>query len=171
MYKVRLLFTTPKDFKIPSEIIKWRLGTKYSHVAVATYSGVFKEYDVYEASHGFVHSGSLNNFLLFNDVIKEFSFDLTSEENLKVIGYLKSKTFLRYSVWGAIAATIKPLRNAGLGEDGDAQFICSEYACRAIEQIRDLNYKLYRNSADYVDPKLFERILEESIKGIKIEVF
>lgn len=167
-YLLRILFTTPVDFRIPSEIIKWRLNTEYSHVAIATYSKPFKEYDVYQASHGFVHSGQLPNFLIKNKIVKEYSFNVSSEENLKVIGYLKSKTFHTYSELGAIASTFKYLRSLGIGQDGDEEFICSEYACRAIEQIRGLNYQKYRVATDYVDPKIFEKILKENIKDLKI---
>lgn len=165
------MFTTPADFKLPSEIIKWRLGTEYSHVAIATYSKFFDAWEVYQASHGFVHSGQLPNFLKINKVVKQYRFSVTSEENKKVISYLKSKTFLGYSEWGALASTVPCLRSVGMGNDGDAEFICSEYVCRAIEQIRGLDYSKHRSSADYVDPKIFERILLENIPDIKIETY
>jgi len=157
-----LLFTYPKDPAITSKLITCRLGTKYSHVCGVVSTGPIGLFDVYEASHGNVHGLDLTEFLKKNKVIKTCRVVIENKDDYyAIIRYLKKQRGKSYSEWGALASTFKCLRNMGLGKDGDDQFICSEYMARAMEQFEDMDYSDYRSSADYVDPKIFEKILED----------
>lgn len=158
-----LLFTFPKDPAITSRIIRWRLGTDYSHVCGVVTTGPIGLFDVYQASSGDVNDIDLENFLKKNHVIKtcRIAFE-DAETYYTLIRYLKKQRGKGYSEWGAIASTFPTLRKLGFGNDGDNEFICSEYMARGLEEtgmLSEDDYKLGRGSADYVDPKFFEIML------------
>lgn len=157
-----LLFTYPKEFKLPSWIIKKRLGTDYSHVCAVVSTGPIDLFDVYQASHGNVHGIDLTEFLKKNKVIKTCRIKVDKEDYYKIIRYLKKQRGKDYNEWAALAATYPLLRKLGIGRDGDDAFICSEYTARALEQVDAFDYGPYRKHVDYVDPKVFELLLEEN---------
>lgn len=158
-----LLFTTPKKTNIFSSIIKWRLGTKYSHVCGVVSTGPIGLFDLYQASNGDVNAIELENFLEKNKVIQtcRICFD-DKNDYYTLIRFLKKQLGKSYSMMGAIASTFPSLRFLGFGKDGDSEFMCSEYMARGLEMTEILNiddYKKGRGSADYVDPKFFETML------------
>lgn len=159
-YSVEFLFTYPKKFKIVAWIIKTRIGREYDHVAVRVDTGPIGLYDIYQASHGSVNIIENENFQRENNILKTVKLEGDREAMLRVLRFLKKQTGKTYSVWGAIACTVRPLRMIGLGKDGDKSFICSEYGMRALEEF--VGKKLYTGlDADYVDPEDFELFLEK----------
>ena len=161
-----LYFTTPKKFKLPSEIIKLRLGTNYSHVCIGVEIKKIGMTRIYQASHGDVNTVCLENFLKKNKVLKKCTIEMEEDDYFRMIKYMERQTGKSYSEWGAIAATFKFLRKIGLGKDGDNQFICSELVYRALQEGgMDLNTP-NRTHADYIDPKVFEKALVDA--NIKI---
>lgn len=159
---ITLLFTYPKDFRPVSWVIKTRLKTDYSHVCAVVSTGPIGLFDVYQASHGSVHGLDLCEFLKKNNVIKSCRIRVDKEDYYKIIRYLKKQRGKKYSEAAAVASTFPCLRALGIGRDGDDEFICSEYIVRALEQVDAFNYGEYRDHADYVDPKVFEKVLEDN---------
>lgn len=157
-----LLFTYPKKFRPASLVIKSRLGTDYSHVCAVVSTGPIGLFDVYQASHGNVHGLDLCEFLKKNNVIKTCRIKADKEGYYKIIRYLKKQRGKDYNEWAAIASTVPILRAMGIGEDGDNAFICSEYTARALEQVDAFEYGKYRDHVDYVDPKIFEKVLVDN---------
>lgn len=153
------LFTEKINFAPASDIIKWRLGTNYSHVCGVVSTGPIGLFDLYEASHGNVHDIDLVEFLKKNKVVKTCRIQMDKESYYEVIRYLKKQRGKDYSEAAAIASTFKILRSLGIGKNGDGKFICSEYMARAYEQIGDIDYSKNRKFADYIDPLLFEKEL------------
>jgi hypothetical protein len=152
------LWTYPKKPSITSRLIRHRLGTPYSHVAVATYIKTVDDYRVYQASHGDVNSVLLKNFLKYNDVIFSCEFSHPKELFVEKIKFLEQQTGKKYSVWGALASTFSWLRKKKVGDDGDESFICSEYAYRAY---------VTGEASDYVEPELFMSILKKDERIIE----
>lgn len=163
---ITLLFTYPKKFKIASWIIKSRLKTNYSHVCGVVTTGPIGLFDVYQASHGDVNNVDLCEFLKKNNVIKSCRIKIDKEDYYKIIRYLKKQRGKDYSEAGAIASTYPFLRKLGIGKNGDNGFMCSEYIARGLEQVDKFDYSQYRKHIDYVDPKVFEMILERA--GVKM---
>lgn len=71
--------SSPKDWKIGAEAIKWWTGKEYSH-AYVRFEHLDERSTVYQASHGMVHFTSKDRFLGDNKSIKEFKVDLSSEQ-------------------------------------------------------------------------------------------
>jgi hypothetical protein len=163
---VKILFSTPKKFNLFSWIIKKRINSEYSHVAIAVYIQTINFWDVYEASHGDVHIISMDKFLAQNKVVKAYQLFVPKDNWNKGIIYLKNQLTKKYSVIGAIASTISWLRKHKFGDDDDKKFICSEYASRYIEETGILNYAYDRANNDYITPKQFERAIKEVASDI-----
>lgn len=159
-YRLTFLFTTPVNFTLFSWIIKKRIGRDYCHVAIVPEivdeSG-FK--DVYQAAHGLVHAMESEYFYSLNRVVKTYQVNGTHERLVETLKFLKSNSGKYYSQAGAIACTFGLLRKLKIGFDGNKEFICSEYGMGALEKFlgKDIRPEI---ANDYVDPALFERILE-----------
>lgn len=151
------LFTYPKKPKFFSWLIKFRLRTKYSHVAIS--SNLTNS--VYQASHGIVHKLDMVDFLRSNNVIFAKEMPMSSEEINRGLLFLEKQIGKLYSVFGALASTYKILRIFGIGKNGDKRFICSELAHRALEESLQKDLSHAKINDDYVDPKLFEQILDD----------
>jgi hypothetical protein len=159
---VRVALTTKKKWKWNSELIKWRLGTTYSHACVILHDETLDLHDVYQASHGQVHSIDLEVFKEENDLVKVYHFDLDPDQFRRAHTWLKKQRGRKYSVIGAIASTFSFLRKLGLGKDGDREFICSEYAFRFLEVAFGTEIRAQgRKNDDYVDPLILEGVLAE----------
>jgi hypothetical protein len=154
------LWTYPKKPGLFSKIIKWRIKSNYSHVAIATYIGTLEDYRIYQASSGDINTVLLQNFKKHNNLVKSCKVGMTREEWKKAVVYMERQTGKRYSIFGAIASTFKFLRDKGIGDNDDQAFICSEYAYRTHAQIDSE----FDENADYIEPKQFEEILSKKHK-------
>ncbi len=76
---IKIAFSKPLNFKLGAEAISWWMGEEYSHVLL-----VFEYADskpaVFHAAHGMVHFKSLTNFLKDNTIVKEYSIQLSDEQ-------------------------------------------------------------------------------------------
>lgn len=84
MSKVYIGFSYPKEFKIGAKAISWWIERPYSHVYLRFESSKIPS-SVYHAAHGMVHFRSLNNFLIENDIVKEYEIELSDEDRLKTL--------------------------------------------------------------------------------------
>lgn len=155
------IFTYPKTFKIAAWIIKKRLGTNYSHVAVKVRDLETDLHEIYQASHGMVHSIEHDNFVAQNHILRSFKINADEFAMIRLLTFLKKQEGKSYSEFGAIACTVKLFRDIGIGQDGDKEFICSEYGMRALEELVGKKLNVFGLKSDYVDPEDFELFLEK----------
>lgn len=156
MRKIHYLFSFPKDPQVASRVIKWRLKTDYSHVCMAVEVPELNTYRVYQASHGWVNTVSLDSFTKKNHIIKSCSIVSENSFFLKALGWMERQTGKRYGIWTALAMTFELGRKLRIGDDDDAKFVCSELAYQCY--LRQTNRKTNLNP-DYVDPYDFEELL------------
>lgn len=157
--KVTFVFTTPKKFSLGSWVIKKRLGTKYSHVAITVHDEFTDTCDTYQAARGFVHCINSLIFLQTHSIVNYWRIELNPIEASRGLKFLKQQTGKQYGVLTALVCTFKTLRKLKIGNDDDKRFICSELALRFLEEAKGLDYS-YCKDDDYVDPFDFENILE-----------
>jgi hypothetical protein len=69
--------------QIGSRLIRWWMGTEYSHVYARWHLNTQDRDILYEASHGAVHFRKYQNFLKENKVVVEFSIPVTDEQFLR----------------------------------------------------------------------------------------
>lgn len=157
MKEIIYIWTYPKKPSIFSKLIRWRIGADYSHVAIAVWIRTLGDFRIYQASRGDINTVLYSNFKKHNRIKKSCRVQISKDDWVKTIRYMEQQTGKKYSILGALAATVKFLRNKGIGDNDDKAFICSEYAYRTHAQ-----YKSGHDAnADYIEPAQFEKILRQ----------
>lgn len=153
--RMKLYFSRPKKFKLGSWIIMKRLRTNYSHVAIEVSTGPIGLQDIYEASHGDVHSMWADYWKEDNIVVEEFIINAETREYIEAIRYLKKQRQKKYGFWTALASTIPFFRNKMIGKDGGSHFICSELIAKALNGVIDFKGE----DLDYITPDKLRELL------------
>ena len=116
--------SSPKNFKIGAELIKWYQNTKFSHVLI------IKDDLVYQASHGYVNCTHIDNFLLDNEIINKYK---VSDDSID-FEFVKKELGKPYSKGQIINIATKFLMGVKFfPKNGNSQFICSEYVGKALK--------------------------------------
>jgi hypothetical protein len=153
--KLKLYFSRPKKLNIASRIIMWRLKTDYSHVAIEVPTGPIGVLDIYQASHGTVHSLWAKHWLEDNQVIDEVIVNVETEKFFEIVRYLKKQRQKRYGFWTALASTFPFFRKLLVGKDNETHFICSELLAKALDGV----IKFDTIDLDYITPKQLRSLL------------
>jgi hypothetical protein len=160
--KIKIIFTYPtKWFRPFAWIIKLRLGTSYSHVAIVAEDPFTGIPEVHQSTTANVAPMELSFFRKKNKLIKEKELSLSEVEFRNMMTFIRKNQGKGYSEAAAIASTIPLLRSLMIGKDGDHEFICSEFVVRSLQATGGrLDFSHLRREIDYVDPLVFERILD-----------
>ena len=162
------LWTYPKKPNLLSRLIRRRIKATYSHVAIAVYVPPIDEYRVYQASHGDVNCILLRNFVKRNHIM--FSCEVQYEKATwyTKLKYLEHQTGKKYSIWGAVAATVPLFKRLGMGDNDDMSFICSELAYRTYVEGEDHQGCSHDDlNADYVEPREYEKLMRDEGHSIQ----
>lgn len=161
-------FSNPKDIKIASEVIKIYQGnTPYSHVYIRLYDNEINKWIVYEASYGYLHAISFDNFKEHNNIFHEFDFDIDIDQYLKVKDFCIDSLQKRYGFLTILGILTKRYLGIKLGKDGDKTYICSEFGTRILEVTGVLDYKKLSKTPDYMTPLDLYKITEKINQKIK----
>lgn len=160
MRTIRIVLTYPNKFQFHSWFTALRLGRHYSHAAI-----VMNDYEtgtagVIQASHGMVHEMFIETFRETHHFVKIFTIDLNEAQYLRGRTWLKKQLGKKYSIAGMLAATVPFLRKLKFGQDGDKEFICSEFCFRYLEE--SLGVEIIptgRGFDDYVCPEVLEGVM------------
>lgn len=160
--RIQVIFTYPtKWFRPFAWIIKARLGTSYSHVAIVAEDPFTGVPEVHQSTAKNVGPMSLEYFRTKNKLIKQRELELNEVEFKKMMTFIRKNQGKGYSEAAAIAATIPILRSLMIGKDGDHEFICSEFVVRCLQSTEGrMDFGHLRRAVDYVDPLVFEGILD-----------
>jgi hypothetical protein len=163
MRKIGFGFSTPKKWKLGSQMIRWYEGTKYSHIFMVMYPSPksklpFKK--VFQASHGDVNCLSYEVFEEQNHIFHFYEIDVSDVDYYRAAQWLWSQLQKPYS--------ISQLTKIGFNisikkESSDSSYICTELAGKLLANI--LDYEIHRN-LDYIGLKQIKEILDK-IKGRK----
>jgi hypothetical protein len=163
--KVSLIFTRSRNpFKLTSRIISWRIKRPYSHVAIVFFSPWLGIDLVIQASHGMVHIIPLKQMSRSNIVVKKFDLTMDQDQIARGIKWAVNMCGSGYSEMAAIASTFELMRNMGFGQNGDIEFICSEFSARFLEEALGYDLEHMRSSEDYIDPALLEDMLTKMVE-------
>jgi hypothetical protein len=152
-------FSSPSEWMIGAEIIKWWQDTPYCHVYLRVFSPWAGEDVIFQASHGHVHNISAEAFLSGNTVYSEFRYDMSDSQFRSVYKYLIDTLQRPYSYLGLLEiACSKVLKLHG---DGSKGFVCSELAGRAFPEF-------LTKPADLITPADLYAVLSASPKVQKV---
>ena len=137
--------SSPRKWKIGSELIKWyQGGTKYSHVLLIDSQDM-----VFQASHGWVHCLHIDNFILENEIVDVF----TVNDDFIDFEFAKRQVGKKYGFMQLVRIAVKFLTGIRLIDNGNKRLICSEYIgkCLRLEWVND-----------YTDPKEIVEYLKKT---------
>lgn len=160
MKTIKIGFSYPKEFKIGAWLISKWIGRPYSHTYIYWEDNQGREI-VFQAAHGTVHMIMLDNFLIENIIIEEYSLNITDEGYQHLRDYCYFNSGFRYSYLDLIYVVIYDL-SLKLGikflpknPDG---FICSELVSVALALV--FGFKLPKPSY-LMTPADVEKLLED----------
>lgn len=130
MNRIVIGFSSPKQFKIGAEAIKYWCSKPYSHVLVSWKSGRIDRTLVYHASHGSVHFNSAQTFYEDNKIISSYELDITEDQYIKLVAKCVDLAGIDYSVIELFKIFIKDMGDK-LGYsinnfENSKGYICSE---------------------------------------------
>lgn len=150
-------FSKAKGFKPFSWLIQRFEKTPYSHVYIKVYSKHFGDYDIYQASKGFVNHLTESVFLEHNEVVREFILECKSK--LTLIDYCRKKLGIPYSLLSLFGIFLRRFGiKSKLFSDKDKAYICSELAAKILIEC---NIAHLQEDLDYITPKQLYEIIEK----------
>lgn len=132
---MKIVTSSPIDWKFGAELIKLYQHTEFSHVAIV------KDNLVFQASHGRVHCVHIDTFLAENFIIDHFEIEDSSVD----LDFVYHQLGKPYSYTQILEIAFKYLTGIKiLFNNRNNQFICSEFVGKALK----LNW-----ANDYTTPK------------------
>lgn len=150
-------FSRAIGFKPLSKLICLFERTNYSHVYIKFSNKHFGDYDIYQASKGFVNHITQEVFLEQNIIIKEY--EIPCNNKLEIIGFVRRKLGKPYSLrslFGIFFARFG-IKISKLF-DGEKAYICSELGARVLQQCKINNLEV---DVDKITPRQLYEILEK----------
>lgn len=131
----------------------------YSHVYVRSYDAETSLQMVYQASHGYVNSMTLDNFIVDNIIAKEYRLETTITQYTDIMRFMKSNLGVPYSRLQLCLIAIKKLFHFEVNiRNGDSAEICSEFGARVV-QLDGINVG---TDLDFMTPSDIDRILRSN---------
>lgn len=155
MRTLRIGFSTPKKFKLPSYAIRSYEKTKYSHVFIVMGKSEKLNFEkVFQASHGDVNCLTYDRFKEENKIFHEYSITIYDQTYFYIATWLWHQLQKPYS----IMQLVKIIFNIKMNQNKDSAFICTELAGRLLEEFLDVNIS---KSPDYLGLNDIKQILDE----------
>ncbi len=135
-----------------------RLAEKrpYSHAFIKHKSPITGEYIVTQASHGSINQQNLNVFLNKNEIIEEYSYEISQEDFKKLLKFIHQNLGKPYSRLQICILTIYKLFKIKVNyQNHDDAFICSEFTARILEVLGLLN----TCDEDYITPSDLHKLI------------
>lgn len=160
MTKLTFGFSKSKSFwKIGSQIIREIEKRDYSHAYIRYYSDEKQCEMVAQASHGYVHEISYENFKIDNIVVKEYCLEVTPSQFKLVMSFIGEKLGSIYSKMQILLIAVKKILLFEIKQyNKDKYFICSEFAAMVCII---LEIKVPQN-LDYCTPSDLDTLLSNS---------
>lgn len=152
-------FSRAKEwYKIGSVIIKEAEKRDYSHAYLKYTCPITGEIMVAQASHGYVNEVNYKEFLKHNVVVEEIDFKTDDKQFISIMKFIKERQGIKYSTLQVLAISVKKLFHIKLDyNNGDNQYICSEFIIKALQILNPLLGKDW--DLDYVTPSDLKKIL------------
>lgn len=157
MSKVVIGFSAPIKRKIGAEAIKLWMGTDFSHVFLQIYSKYTEQTLIYQASHGYVHLITAENFAKENKVIAQFDLQISDEKLKNTIKNAQQLLGRPYGYLGLLRLVLHKLGTPIIG-DGTKTFHCSELIATLFPELVTID-------ADFAEPvDLYRQLMQGECK-------
>mgnify|MGYP000644984026 CR=1 FL=1 len=121
---MKIVTSTPSKFKLGAWLIRIYQKTTFSHVAIISDNLVF------QASHGMVNCTHIDVFNQNNTILDTFNVN----PEILDMEYVYKQLGKPYSYFQVLRIALKFLTGIKISrENGDSQFICSEFVGKALK--------------------------------------
>ena len=157
MKKIIIGFSRAKSpWAIGSKVIQEAEKRNFSHAFIKYEDPVTGLIMISQASHGMVHDCYIDEFLKSNIIVEEYEIDCTDTEWLDFYIFNRKHQGVKYSMTQLLGLSIVKLFRIKLWfKNGDAEFICSEWAARICKIVN----KPMPNELDAITPSNLREIL------------
>ena len=172
---VEILFSRPKKWSLASQIVKWALGTPFSHVCLKIESSFYEREMVYEASAGSVHAEKFENWEKKNEIWDRFAIVVPAERKKEIIQFSIDYLRYKYGFWSLIAIWLEDKfgLKVPFGADGNQKFICSEFTFLCLRdeltKMAEATGQPLDEIPDYIDPLEVYKVLS-SYRGQSVNL-
>lgn len=135
--------SSPIEWKIGAELIKFYQDTTFSHVLII--DGDL----VYQASHGLVNCMHIENFLVKNKIIHFYEIP----DNSVDMDFVKRQLGKEYGLDQLMVIPFVKLLKLKYSGNKDQKFICSEFVGKALK-------------LDWVDDSTTPKEIDEYLRGV-----
>lgn len=165
MKKIIIGFSRAKSlWAIGSTIIQVSEKRNFSHAFIKYEDPITGLIMISQASHGMVHDCYIEEFLKANIIVEEYEIDCTDQQWLDFYIFNRKHQGVKYSKTQLIALAAVKLFHIKLWfNNGDAEFICSEWAGRVCSI---LNEPMPDNLDAMTPSNLREQLLYLQVKRI-----
>lgn len=149
-------FSTPKEFKIGSALIRTIERTDFSHVYIALaprLNSPLPFTKVFQASYGDVNCLTYANFKDKNEIFFEKAIEVDEKAYYEVANWLWSQLQKPYAFTQLLGIAF----NSSIGKQGDDSYICTELVARLLKDKLKLDI---RQSLDYIGLNDMKEIIE-----------
>lgn len=165
MNRIVIGFSSPKQFKIGAEAIKYWCNKPYSHVSVSWRSDKIDRVLVYHAAHGSVHFNSAQRFCDENKIVKSYDLDITEDQYIKLVAKCVDLAGIEYSKFELLKIFIKDIgERLGCNIQGfqnSKGYICSELLGELLLDLgASFDRPLFLLRPDHIEQAL-EQMLKE----------
>jgi len=157
MRKVVIGFSTPKDFKLASSLIRLFEGSEYSHIFIkmeASKKSPLPFDKVFQASHGDVNAVVYDVFKEGNKIFHEYEVEVEDSKYFEIAKWLWFQLGKPYGFKQLLGIAF----NVKLSNNSDNRFICSELAGMVLKNHLSVDIS---KSLDYIGLNDIKKILEE----------
>lgn len=156
MQTVTVGFSKPKKWKPFAALIMWGYDIPYDHVYIKFHSSFYDRDVIYQASGTMVNFMSPVLFESVNQVVKEFTLQITDENMIKMVQFAMDNAGKPYGIKQCLGLAIvriaqlfgKSIQNP-FKDDGET-YVCCEMA---EDIVNDFTSVKIAQSADNITPK------------------
>jgi hypothetical protein len=153
----KIVIGASRSPKIGSKLIQWWIGAPYSHVYSKWYLSDQDREIVYHAAHGMVHFKSSENFKKENEIVKEFTIELTCDQFANFSSTCIDLAGEPYSKLELLQILMSDISNGNIRFKDQPGYICSELMADLLE---DLGYK-FNKPKFLINPRDIVECLEK----------
>ncbi len=155
MRTLRIGFSTPKKFKLPSFLIRTFEKTKFSHTFIVMEGRGNLPFDkVFQASHGDVNCLTYDNFKEDNKIFHEYTWDVPDKVYYGAATFLWNQLQKPYSIKQLLSIAL----NIKISNNNTEKYICTELAGIILRD--HLGFDISK-SLDYMGLRDIQHLLEE----------
>lgn len=165
MATIKIGFSRPKTWKPFAELIMFGYGITYDHAYVRYHSDFYNRDVIYQASSTMVNFMSPDIFEANNNIVQEFSFDITDDEHIAMVGFCMDNAGKPYGIkecfglaWVRINKLLFKKNIKNPFADGGTTYVCCEMAATIVEKFKSIQVPF---DLDSLDPKEFMEFMQQ----------